>query len=146
MFTNFEEMNLDGFQIVTADMFTHLPRKTDPTCSLWPMKITFSKTSLQALNNCEYIRMEVNPSTKCLLVAPTHASDKDSIRWSRGKEEKCARMLESKSFGNQLYDAWGLKPEFNYRCTGRLVSARNKIMLLYDFNEAEIWKSKNTQE
>ena len=102
--------------------------------------------ALLALNNCEYIRMEVNPSAKCLLIAPTHASDKDSIRWSRGKTEKTVRTLESKTFGDQLYNAWGLDPEFNYRCPGRLVSARNKIMLLFDFTAAEVWKSKNVQE
>ena len=146
MINAFEEMSLDGFQIVTAEMFTHAPRRADPTCSLWPAKITFSKMALLALNNCEYIRMEVNPSAKCLLIAPTHASDKDSIRWSRGKTEKTVRTLESKTFGDQLYNAWGLDPEFNYRCPGRLVSARNKIMLLFDFTAAEVWKSKNTQE
>ena len=29
-----EEVSLEGFQIVASDMFVHLPRKSDATCSL----------------------------------------------------------------------------------------------------------------
>lgn len=27
-----EEISLDGFQVVKADMFMHLPRKGEPSC------------------------------------------------------------------------------------------------------------------
>ena len=48
---------------------------------------------------------------------------------------------KSKLFGDEIYRAWGLDPEYNYRAVGRLVSARNKIMLLFDFSKAENWKT-----
>ena len=124
MISNMEELNLDGFKIVKSEMFLHLPRKADPTCTIWPSKISFSRMTLQALNSCEYVRLEVNPSTKCLLLAPTHSSDKDSIRWIKGQKEFSVRNMD------------------NYRAVGRLVSARNKIMMLFDFSNAEMWKTK----
>ena len=141
MISPVEEMSLEGFQIVKSEMFMHPPRKADPTCSIWPTKISFNKMSLQALNNCEYIRLEVNPMTKCLLVSPISSSDKDSIRWVKGQKEQNSRNMESRIFGEQIYRAWGLDSEYNYRAIGKLVSARNKIMLLFDFSKAEIWKT-----
>lgn len=142
MINNLEEMSLDGFQIVKKEMFQHLPSSKNPTCTIWPTRISFSRSALVALNFCECIRMEVNPTTKCLLVCPTLSNDRDSIRWIKGTKDQSVKNLESKQFGEQIYNAWELDPEFNYRTIGRLVSARNKIMLLFDFNEAMMWKSK----
>ena len=142
MTSNIEELSLEGFQIVKAEMFMHLPRKIDPTCTIWPTKIAFSRMTLQALNNCEFVRLEVNPTTKCLLVAPTHSRDKDSIRWIKGQKELCVRNMESRQFGEELYKAWGLDPQYNYRAVGRLVSVQNKIMMLFDFSNAEMWRAK----
>ena len=47
---------------------------------------------------------------------------------------------------DEIYRAWGLDPEYNYRAVGRLVSARNKIMLLFDFSNAENWKTKKVEK
>ena len=55
MISAVEELSLDGFQIVKSEMFLHLSRKADPTCTIWPTKISFSRMSLTALNNCEYV-------------------------------------------------------------------------------------------
>ena len=135
-----EEVNLDGFQIVRSEMFLHSPRKGDATCTVWPTKISFSKLALTSLNSCEYVRIEINPSTKCLLVVPVTSKDKDSIRWIKGQREFSVRNMESKQFGDILYSAWGLNPECNYRATGRLISSKGKVMLLFDFTDAEMWK------
>ena len=50
--------------------------------------------------------------------------------------------MESRQFGEEVYKAWGLDKQYNYRAVGRLVSARNKIMMLFDFSTAEMWKTK----
>lgn len=142
MQNSIEEITLEGFQIVRADMFTHLPRKGAATCTIWPTKISFGKNALFALNNCEYMRMEINPATKCMLVIPVSSKDKDSIRWVKGQKEFSIRNMESKQFGDLLYASWGLDPQSNYRAAGKLISSKGKVMLLFDFSEAEMWKSK----
>lgn len=144
-FRTIEEMSLDGFQIVNANMFIHIPRNSDPTCTVWPTRISFNKLTLEKLNFCEYVKIQVNPKTKCLLVMPVSSSDKDSIRWTKGSMEKVIRNMESKAFGEQLYQSWGLDPEYNYRAAGRLVSVNQKVMMFFDFRESEMWKNK-TQE
>ena len=146
MLNSIEELDLDGFQIVRADMFIHLPRKGDASCTIWPSKISFNKRALQALNNCEFIRMEINSQKKCMLVVPVTSKDKDSIRWIKGQRDFSVRNMESKSFGDLLYSAWGLNPDLNYRASGRLVSARGKIMLMFSFADAEMWKTKKVGE
>lgn len=137
-----EEVSLDGFQIVASDMFVHLPRKSDATCTIWPTKLSFSKLVLNSLNNCEYVRIEVNPRTKCLIVIPVSSSDKNSIRWIKGTKELSIRNMESRRFGEQVYHSWGLDLDYNYRAVGRLVSANQKVMMLFDFSNAESWKTK----
>ena len=136
-----EEVTLDGFQIVSSDMFTQLPRKSDPTCSIWPSQLAFNKLTISSLNNCEYVRIEVNPKTKCLVVIPVTSSDKDGIRWINGKKDLFARNMKSKRFGELIYNTWGLDPNYNYRAVGRLVTVNKKVMMLFDFNDAELWKT-----
>lgn len=136
-----EEVSLEGFQIVASDMFVHLPRKSDATCTIWPTKLSFSKLVLSSLNNCEYVRIEVNPRTKCLIVLPVSSGDKNSIRWVKGTKELSVRNMESRRFGEQVYKSWGLDMDYNYRAVGRLVTANQKVMMLFDFNDAELWKA-----
>ena len=141
-----EEFSLEGFQVVHSEMFVQLPRKSDASCSLFPTKMTFNRTTLRLLHTCEHVRIEVNPSNKCLLVVPVGSSDKDAIRWAKGTKEKYVRNFESRQFSGELYRAWDLNPEYNYRTVGRLVTAKNKLMMLFDFSKAEIWQSKKAED
>ena len=105
-----QEINLEGFQVVSGDLFTNYTRTSNPTVTLWHNSLSFSKASLTLLNGCERIRVEINPNSKCLLIVPVTIKDKD------------------------------LDPEFVYRTIGRVVTAKNKVMILFDFNKAESWK------
>lgn len=144
-FSPIEEMTLDGFQIVSASMFHHPPRKCEATCTIWPTRISFNKLTLEKLHYCDYIKIQVNPTTKCLLLSPVTSSDKDSIRWVKGEKEKFLRNLESKAFGEHLYQKWGLDADYNYRTVGRLVTVNQKVMILFDFNHPEVWKTSKSE-
>ena len=136
-----EEVSLDGFQIVSSDMFIQPPRKNESTCSIWPTQLSFSKMAISSLNNCEYVRIEVHPKTKNLVVIPVTSSDKNGIRWINGKKELFARSMKSKRFGELIYNTWGLDLDYNYRAVGRLVTVNKKVMMLFDFNDAELRKT-----
>lgn len=142
MIGNFEEISLEGFQIVKSETFTHMPRKGEPSCSIWPNRLSFNKLSLQVLNNCEYVRMEVHPYEKKMLVIPVTSKDKDAIRWVKGQHELNIRYFESRRFGDDVYGAWGLDETLNYRAPGHLVTSNGKVMLMFDFAKAESWKTK----
>jgi len=138
--TNIKEINLDGFQVVSGEMFAHLPRKSDATCTLWPTAMSFSKQALVLLGNCEHIRIEVNPARKGLLVVPVTVKDRDCVRWIKSIKSPTIRKMECCQFARQLYETWNFNPDLNYRAIGKLVAADNKVMLLFDFSDPESWK------
>lgn len=133
------EISHDGFQVVSGEMFKHMQRISQPSATLWYNSISFSKASVQALNNCERVRIEVNPSTKCLLIVPVTIKDKDNIHWVKNVKDPQARKIECKAFTAQLFETWGWKPDYVYRTAGRVVSVDKKVMLLFDFSEPESW-------
>ncbi|MBE5851283.1 MAG: hypothetical protein E7298_14340 [Lachnospiraceae bacterium] len=136
------ELNMEGFKVVRSDMFCKGPRMLEPVCTIWPTKIGFNKSCIKALNYCEFVRFEVNPVTKGLVVVPCTSKDDDSIRWIKGEKDPVVRNLQSTEFGDQLYRSWKLDEAFNYRAYGRLALANQKVMLFFDFSRAEQWTGK----
>lgn len=134
------EISIDGFKVVSGKMFAHLPRKGEPTCTLWNNSISFSMTSLQSLNSCERVRIEVNPKTKGLLVIPVTIQDKDGVRWVQGVDKIKPRKIFCRDFSPQLYETWKLNLQYVYRAKGKLVSSDKKVMLLFDFSKPENWQ------
>ena len=138
-----QEISKEGFQVVSGEMFRRVLRLGQPTATIWPSSITFSKASLQALNMCERIRIEVNSAKHCILIIPVTEKDKDNVRWLKTGKDPSARKIECSAFTSQLYDSWGWKKDLAYRVVGRVVTAEKKVMLLFDFSVPESWKFKD---
>ena len=138
-----QEISKEGFQVVGGEMFRRVLRLGQPTATIWPSSITFSKASLQALNMCERIRIEVNSAKHCILIVPVTEKDKDNVRWLKSGKDPSARKIECSAFTSQLYDSWGWKKDLAYRVVGRVVTAEKKVMLLFDFSVPESWKFKD---
>lgn len=142
-----EEISIEGFQVVSGEYFNHSARKSESTCTLWPTAINFSKLAVSTLNNCERVRVEVNPEKKGILITPVTANDKDGIRWTKNVKEPVAKRIECKGFASQLYEMWGWDLNYAYRTSGKVVTSNGKVLLLFDFNEPENWKfNKNSEE
>lgn len=139
---NIPEISIEGFQIVGGDMFSHTPYLSEPSCTINFTGISFNKMSVSALNNCERVRIEINPKTKCLLIVPVTIKDKDGIRWTKNIKNPIAKKIECKLFTSKLYEMWKWDVENDYRAVGKIVCADKKVMMLYDFSEPETWKSK----
>ena len=136
------EVSMDGFQVVSGDMFRSITRLNLPAITLWYNSISFSKASVVMLNNCERVRIEVNPKTRCILLIPVTSKDKDAVRWAKTGKEVQPRKIECLAFTSQLFDGWGWDRKRVYRTTGRIVSSDKKIMLLFDFSNPESWLMK----
>ncbi len=140
--SSIQEISMDGFQVVSGDMFNQVQRTNTPTITLWYNSISFGKASLVSLNTCDRIRIEVNPAKKCILLVPATSKDKDSVRWLKSGKYPQSRKIDCVQFTSKLYETWGWKKENCYRTTGRLVMADQKVMLLFDFSEPECWEYK----
>ena len=77
-----EPISIEGFQVVSGELFSRVSSCASPSCTIWSSGITFNRLALTALNCCERIRLEVHPQKKSLLAVPVTVKDKDSIIWS----------------------------------------------------------------
>lgn len=135
-----QEISLDGFQVVSGELFTNYIKLSDPRATIWNNSISFSKAALAALNGCERVRIEINPGTKGMLLIPVTKKDKDNVHWVKGVKSPKPRKIECKRFTSQLYKTWDFNFEYVYRTIGRIVTSDSKVMLFFDFNKAESWK------
>lgn len=139
-FEEIQEISTDGFQVVSGEMFRNVSRLNIPSITLWNNSISFNKAAIVALNNCERIRIEVNPKTRCFLLIPVTAKDKDNVKWMKTGRTAQSKRIECKAFTSQLFKNWKWNPDYVYRAAGRIVTAETKVMLLFDFSEPESWK------
>lgn len=137
-----QEISLEGFQVVSGDVFTSRQRNNEPTATLNSNSISFSKAALLAVNNCERIRIEVNSQKKAILIVPVTIKDRDNVRWIKSQKEPAPRKIECVAFASKLYRIWNWNQEESYRATGRVVKADKKVMLLFDFTNPEKWLTK----
>ena len=140
--TEVEPISIEGFQVVSGELFSRVSSCASPSCTIWSSGITFSRLALAALNCCERIRLVVHPQKKSLLAVPVTAKDKDSIIWRKNIKEYAPRRMESVRFSSQIYEIWGWDTSWVYRALGHVVTVENKIMLLFDFSAPEQWKAK----
>ena len=139
---NFENdiknISLDGFQLVKCKYFS---RMSEPVMSLFPTAISFSVAAHEALNRCESIEILVNEKKKSILVKPSlSAKDSEAVKWQRGKEKPKYSRIECSIFTKKLYSIWKLDNKMTYKSMGKVVQCDKKVMLLFEFSDAEIWE------
>ena len=134
------EISMNGFQVVSSDFFCTVSRVSAPTITVWDGSIGFSKQDLLLLNTCENVLVQINAAEKKALIVPTTSKDKDAIHWIKKTNPLEARKFSCPKLTDMLYETWGWDKDYVYRCTGRLVTASNKVMLYFDFTTTERWK------
>ena len=136
------EVKKEGFLVVSRDLYSE-NQKQPIACKITDKNITFTKSSIVALVNCEKVLIEINVDTKQIIVAPAAQGDKDSVRWIKSPKDVTPRIIECSRFTNQVYDIWKWDKEKSYKGKGKVVSVDKKIMILYDFKDAEAVEKKN---
>lgn len=139
---NFEKeiknISLDGFQLVKCKYFS---RQNEPVMSLFSTAISFNTAAHNALNRCEYVEIFLNEKKKSIIVMPASGSkNNEAVRWQSGKEKPKYTRIECSMFSKPIFESWGLVPKYHYKATGKLVQCDKKVMLLFDFNEREVWE------
>ena len=134
-----QAIDMEGFQVVSADLFSNYQRGEAPTITLWINQISFSKAAINALNSCERVRMEVNTQTKAILLIPVSSKDKDGIKWIITGDDPHGRKLECRAFTERLFQIWKWDRDCVYKASGRIVVADQKVMLFFDFSNPNSW-------
>ncbi len=134
------EISLEGFKVVSGDYFYSPQRLMVPSMTFWYGSIGFSKQDLILLNKCDSVLIQINSDERKIIVMPTTSSDTDGIRWIKDKKTMEPRRISCKKLTDLIYEMWKWDSNRIYRARGRLVTSANKVMLLFDFSEAESWK------
>ncbi len=134
---NIEEISLKGFIVVKHQLFE---REKSPTMAVFKRKVTFSKECQIALDKCQSIQMLINYDSKQIVVKPMSSSDEDSLLWYKEdlkdpfiSDIGCPRLTA------RIYREWKLDPKYRYKTRGRLVRSERKLLLIFDFNEADCY-------
>lgn len=68
------------------------------------------------------------------------SSNGNAIVWRKGKNVTKYCKISCTTFARKLFDDWGLDDTYRYRTIGRMVQSDKKVMVLFDFSQAEKWK------
>ena len=131
-----KQLDLDGFQVVNSSLFCSM---SSPTMSIWNDSISFSQATYIALNNCEAISIMVNHKIRSILIGTVQSSSPNAVAWKKGKEVVKYSKISCATFTRQLFEEWGLDSEARYKAIGRMVQAEKKVMILFEFANAEKW-------
>ena len=131
------EVDMTGFQAVQSYYFS---RSSLPMLSITKSNIQFNLPAVEALQNCESIKMFVNKETQQILIQPAHSRSQDSILWMPS-DTKVAKppKLECGFFVKHLFDLWDWNVDYRYKAAGRLVHNDKQVMLMFDFSGCEVW-------
>lgn len=131
-----KQLDLDGFQVVNSSLFCSM---SAPSMSLWNDSISFSQAAYSALNNCEAISIMVNHKDRSVLIGTVQSTSANAVAWKKGKEVVKYSKISCATFTRQIYEEWGLDVNARYKAIGRMVQADKKVMILFEFANAEKW-------
>lgn len=131
------EINLDGFQVVKGQYFQ---KQAEPILTLWPTAMAFGQGAFQAFHNCECIQVFLNSLNKSILICPASSNAQDAVAWRHTKAEPKYSKVDCPQLARKLFEQWGFRKECHYKTVGRLVQVDQKLMILFDFNNPEIFE------
>lgn len=131
-----KQINLDGFQVVNSSLFSSL---NAPSMTIWPDSVSFSQAAYTALNNCEAISIMINNEAKSILISTVPSNSTNAVLWRKSKNVTKYCKLSCSTFARQLFEEWNLDEKARYKTIGRLVQVDKKVMILFEFENAEKW-------
>lgn len=138
-----KQVSLDGFQVVNSTFFSSM---SPPAMTIWIDSVSFSQTAYQSLNNCEAINIMVNKESRLILIGPVSSSTTNAVIWKKGKDVVKYSKISCSTFTKQLFEDWKLDEKARYKAIGRLVQVDKKVMLLFEFTNAEKWCGDKVQK
>lgn len=136
-------ISLDGFKVVQGQCFE---RQAEIAMTIRKTNISFSIPAHKALNDCEMIQILVNAPKRNIVVMPTNSNDPNAIRWRKHEKNKSVSWIFCSMFCNQIFRDWGWNEDLRYKAKGRIVTSDSKVMLLFDFNNAESYRKQEREK
>ena len=134
---NIEDISLKGFIVVKHEFFK---QERTPAMTVFRRKVSFGKECQLALGKCQSVQMMINFDSRQIIVRPMSSSEEDTIVWYKEDLKNpfvgdfaCTPLMA------RVFREWGLDPRYRYKTKGRIVKSDRKLMLMFDFNEADTY-------
>ena len=129
------EFDLRGYEIARSEFFAGR-RRTSMTAST--AKLSFTKTTLQRLDEEYYIQMLVHPFLKLIAIRPCKKESPCAIRWSRLSNEKIfPAPINGNAFLPVLFEIFGWNNKYRYRISGTVIENCGHKAVIFSTSEAE---------
>ncbi len=131
-----QEVNLEGYQVITSQFFE---KQIEPMVTMTNVGFTFNIGVLEALQNCEAVQILINEKTQTMIVKPVSSAIPEAITWKKPTKSQPFCKLDCPALIRRIIDVWDLNKNYRYRASGRQVRVDQKVMLLFDFCEPQIF-------
>ena len=135
---NVEEINLAGYQVTKAELFSHTK---EPAITVWENRIKFNMACLRRFPGVTHIQILIHPEQKRLIVRPCKPDTPDSLRWAKGGGEKELqnRELLCKIFAAILFDLMNWDKQYRYKMMGKPAIYKNEMLFLFKLTDFELF-------
>jgi hypothetical protein len=136
-----KRMPVEGFQVVSADMFSHA---LDPVVRFSKNQIAFNSTCISrlnriaqsgtslSLNRTQYVELLFNPVKRMLAVRPCAKDNPNAICWAT--ENGKSRMVSASAFCRILFSILDWDSEYTYRVPCIVRSRDDETILFFDLD------------
>lgn len=131
-----DEIDLKDFMVVKKEFFA---KEKVPSLTLGPTFLSMNRDCHMMLERCEYVQFRVSMVKRGILIVPISSSGDSAVAWKGiGQKAKHIRLY-CPQLALQLYKEWSLKPEYQYKMRGVLISPDRKIMLHFSLYDADVY-------
>ncbi len=126
----------ENCQVVHGAFFSH---GSDPSLTLRPSELYVNAACIRKLPDTDYIQLLIHPEEKKLALRPCLEDTKDSVRWCSTTSKRSPRHIPCPVFFGKVTSLMDWNPNFRYRLTGRLLSAKEELLFVFDLTEPEVF-------
>lgn len=123
-------------QVVHGIFFSH---SSNPSLTLRPSKLYVNTACLKMLPDTDYIQLLIHQTEKKLAVRPCREDTKDPVRWCSNTSKRSPRRISCPVFFAKIVSLMEWNPAYRYRLTGRLLSAQEERLIVFDLTEPEVF-------
>ena len=78
------------------------------------------------------------------MISAAASNSVNAINWKKSKNVSKYCKLSCATFCKQLFEEWNLDTTARYKAMGRMVQVDKRVMMLFEFGNAEKWKGEKT--
>ena len=132
-----DKFDFDGFTVVRKEFFS---KANCPAVTFKYGSVAFNVRAIRKLDECRFIQILINAEKKLMIAKPCEEDEKDSLQWSRVKQNKIVpRAITGKMFTAQLFKDMKWSIESTVKVLGTLLKCKDERIFVFNLVNAEAY-------